>query len=197
LRLQRLPAIGKLLRNRPRFPDGVRYGDILRGLPLADGSVDGIYASHVLEHLSRADCTVALKNTIRLLRPGGLFRLIVPDLEARARTYLERLHGGDAQANSWFMRNAGLGSEHRRRGAAALARTAFGNAQHLWMWDESSVRDALGHAGFVDIRRCWFDDCTDPAFRLVEDAARFRDPSLPFDECAMEARRPVDSSTAS
>lgn len=191
LRLQRLPAIGRLFRNGTRFPDGVRYGDIRKGLPLADGSADGVYASHVLEHLTLTDCAIALRNTLRLLKPGGLFRLVVPDLEGRARQYLQRLDGGDAQANSWFMRKAGLGAERHSRGVAALARAAFGNSAHLWMWDHRSMAAALRQAGFVDVRRCRFSDCADPAFRDVEDAGRFMDPSDRLEECAMEARRPV------
>src|SRR5215467_954787 len=101
LRLQRLAVIGRLFgKAAPRFPEGIRYGDILNGLPVADGTADGVYASHVLEHLSLADCAAALRNTFRLLRPGGIFRLVIPDLEARARKYLERFEGGDPEANS-------------------------------------------------------------------------------------------------
>ena len=36
LRLQRLPAIGRLFVNSVRFPDRVHYGDIRKGLPIAD-----------------------------------------------------------------------------------------------------------------------------------------------------------------
>jgi len=122
LRLQRLPAIGRLFGDAVRFPDGVRYGDIVKGLPLADGSVDGIYASHVLEHLALADCAIALRNTFRLLKPGGLFRLVVPDLECRARQYLSRLEDGKPQANSWFMRAAGLGAQEVANGCRQIAR---------------------------------------------------------------------------
>jgi SAM-dependent methyltransferase len=189
LRLQHLPVIGGLFTNGARFPDGVRYGDIRKGLPLEDGTVDGVYASHVLEHLSLADCAVALRNTFRLLKPGGIFRLVVPDLECRARKYLERLAGGDADANSWFMRNAGLGAEQRGRGLAHLARAMFGNSAHLWMWDEPSMTAALRQAGFIDVRRCRFNDCGNPAFREVEDAGRFCDPSERLAECAIEARK--------
>jgi len=190
-RLQRLPVVGRLVgKAGPRFPDSVRYGDILNGLPIADGTADGVYASHVLEHLSLADCATALSNTFRLLRPGGIFRLVIPDLEARARKYLERLDGGDVQANSWFMRTAGLGAEHRARGLAEAVRAALGNTAHRWMWDEKSMAAALRQAGFVDVRRCRFNDCEDPAFRLVEDPARFFDPVAELEECAMEARKP-------
>ena len=152
-------------------------------------SADGIYASHVLEHLSHTDCVIAIRNTFRMLKPGGLFRLVVPDLEGRARKYLELLASGDARANSWFMRSAGLGLERRHHGLAALARTMFGNSAHLWMWDERSMAEALRRAGFVDVRRCRLHDCADLAFRGVEDSARFSDPAEQLEECAMEARK--------
>ena len=81
LRVQRLPVIGsslaKLSGNGNPFPQGIVYGDVLRGLPVATGSVDRLYASHVLEHLSLEDMRKALRESLRVLRPGGTFRLIV------------------------------------------------------------------------------------------------------------------------
>jgi len=191
LRLQRLPVIGKLLRRgRIIFPDDVRFGNIVKGLPIADGSVHGVYASHVLEHLSRADCHTALNNTFRLLKSGGIFRLIVPDLEIRAQKYLEKVRAGDAEASSWFMRNSNLGTEFREHGLVAMARRLFGNSAHLWMWDRISIRKALENAGFTEIRQCKFNDSKDQAFRLVEDRGRFHDQFVDVEECAMEAIKP-------
>jgi hypothetical protein len=61
LRFERIPLLGKLYtKNESRFSPEVRYGDIVRGLPLEPSSVDGLYASHVLEHLSFEDCRLAL-----------------------------------------------------------------------------------------------------------------------------------------
>src|SRR5687767_11842143 len=74
LRMQRIPVLGKLAPG-PRFPKAVRYGDIVKGLPVADASCDGMYCQHVLEHLSLADCRAALRNTLRALKPGHIFRL--------------------------------------------------------------------------------------------------------------------------
>jgi SAM-dependent methyltransferase len=195
LRLQRLPLIGSLFRRGPVvFPRGVRYGDIVRGLPIADGSVDAIYASHVLEHLALADVGLALGNTFRMLKPGGIFRLIVPDLEIRARKYLAMTERGEGGANSWLMRASTLGQERRPRGVVGFARALFGHSAHLWMWDEPSLRESLRRAGFTDIRRCKFNDSADAAFRLVEDRARFHDTSIDVEECAMEARKPTHAS---
>jgi len=191
LRLQRLPLIGRLFsRGTMVFPDAVRFGDIVKGLPIADGSVQGIYASHVLEHLSYAEFGTALDHTFRLLAPGGIFRLVVPDLKIRAQKYIERLESGQAGANAWFMRAAHLGLENRPRGLAAFARRTFGRSAHLWMWDEKSLAAALDKTGFVNIRRCSFGDCQDEKFRLVEDAGRFYDAHDGVEECGMEAMKP-------
>jgi SAM-dependent methyltransferase len=193
LRLQRLPVIGALFkRGLTVFPDGVRFGDIVSGLPIADATVDGVYASHVLEHLSHEDFWKALHNTYRLLKPGGRFRLIVPDLEARARGYLQRLDRGGQNANDWFVEVLGMGARQRARGVGGAIRAAVGNSAHLWMWDERSLRAALEQVGFVHVRRCQFNDSADQAFRAVEDRVRFRDEHHAIDECAMEAERPDD-----
>ena len=191
LRLQQLPVIGKFFRRGAIiFPDQVRFGDIVKGLPIDDGSAQGVYASHVLEHLSLADFWTALDRTFRLLRPGGIFRLVIPDLEIRAQKYLEKLTLGDSAANSWFMRKVHLGLEHRTRGLEALARSIFGNSAHLWMWDERSMTAALEKVGFIGVRRCRFNDSQDEAFRLVEVAGRFYDDSTGLEECAIEAIKP-------
>jgi len=188
LRLQRLPLIGSFLRRGSTiFPANVRYGDIIKGLPITNNSAHGVYASHILEHLSYTDFWHALANTYRILRPGGLFRLVVPDLEARARKYLSEISTGDAEANSRFMRASSIGAETRLRGVRMMAQAAFGNTHHLWMWDEPSMAAALRSTGFTNVRRCKFNDSSDKMFQLVEDHTRFRDESYGIDECAMEA----------
>ena len=89
LRLQKLPVLGAVLtRGGPRFPKHVLYGDIVRGLPIEPASCVAVYCSHVLEHLPREDLRAAVRNTLGHLRPGGVFRCVVPDLEHMAREYL-------------------------------------------------------------------------------------------------------------
>jgi SAM-dependent methyltransferase len=192
LRLQQLPVLGQFFRRGSTiFPDNARYGDIVKGLPIPDSSADGVYASHVLEHLSLDDFWLALRNTLRLLKPGGIFRLVIPDLEVRVRIYLEKFEKGNVDASAWLMQTAGIGVEHRNRSLEGIVRLILGNSAHLWMWDEKSITAALEKAGFVDVRRCQFNDSTDDAFRLVEDFDRFFDRSAQLAECAMEARKPV------
>ena len=95
LRWERMPIAGRMFtKNSARFPSNVRCGDIVKGLPISDGSCRGVYASHVLEHLAQEDFHKALENTKRILTGGGLFRLVVPDLEFSAivRSAIEMGH---------------------------------------------------------------------------------------------------------
>ena len=73
-----------------QWPRGIKHHDLRRKLPFRDGSVAGVYASHVLEHLTRRDAVRLLMDIQRVLRPKGVLRLVVPDLEAIIRSYVER-----------------------------------------------------------------------------------------------------------
>src|SRR4051812_24771119 len=93
LRIQKTPIIGSLFKKQlnTTFPDNVRYGDIVKGLPIEENKCDGLYCSHVLEHLSLFDFRKALSNSYKILKPGGIFRCVIPDLEFSARKYIQNL----------------------------------------------------------------------------------------------------------
>lgn len=62
---------------------------------LADDSVELIYAAHLLEHFGRKEVDGVLAEWYRVLAPGGVLRLAVPDYEACARLYVAgKLDGG-------------------------------------------------------------------------------------------------------
>lgn len=186
LKFERIPLLGKLYtRNNERFPEAVRVGDVVRGLPVADRSCDGVYASHVLEHLSRTDFDIAVGETYRILKPGGIARVVVPDLAAAARSYLEATGAEDASAADDFMRGTHLGIETRAKGLKGIIHETLSNARHFWMWDYPGLAGAFRAHGFTDIRRGQFNDSEDEMFKAVEDAGRFED------AVCVEARRPA------
>ena len=66
---ERIPLIGKLYKkNKEFFPSNVMYGDIVKGLPLEENSIEGIYCSHVLEHLALNELKKSLRNIYKLLK---------------------------------------------------------------------------------------------------------------------------------
>jgi hypothetical protein len=173
LRAQRLPLIGRGIArvSDTRFPESVRYGDIVAGLPVADQSCRGVYASHVLEHLALDDLRTALRNTLKILEAGGVFRIVVPDLELIAKEYLASPRSDAALK---FMQDSLLGEIRRPRGAGAGLRSWLGNSDHRWMWDYKALAAELEAAGFRDTRRAQFGDSSDPRFIEAEDPDRWR-----------------------
>lgn len=69
----------------------VQQANIIEGVPLDDGVADFVYHSHVLEHLTREDGERFLRECYRILKPGGILRIAVPDLEDAAREYLRNI----------------------------------------------------------------------------------------------------------
>lgn len=65
--------------------------DLRQGIPFPDGSFDGVYHSHVLEHFPKNQAPAFLQECYRVLKPGGILRVAVPDLERIARGYLHTL----------------------------------------------------------------------------------------------------------
>lgn len=169
LLIERIPLIVRIKGKRV-FPKTVKFGDIVKGLPVSDKSSVGVYCSHVLEHLSLDDFRIALRNTFRILQPGGTFRLVVPDLEAIARAYVQST---SPDAALQFHKATALGRTTRPRGPLGHLRSLVGNSSHLWMWDEKSLTAELTQAGFTNIRRAQFGDDADTMFREVEDIGRW------------------------
>jgi SAM-dependent methyltransferase len=173
LRLQKLPAIGSLIPSGEfgRFPANVEYGNIVKGLPLADDSVKLLYCSHVLEHLTLEELRLALHNCYRHLQPGGIFRFVLPDLEFMSQQYV---NSTDPDAALEFMRVTWMGIENRQRDLRGFLKEWLGGSQHLWMWDYKSLSRELSAVGFQDIRRAQFGDSGISEFSQLEDPQRWQ-----------------------
>lgn len=82
-----------------------RRAESLEGI--ADGQLDAIHASHVLEHLSHRDTVAVLREWARALRIGGELLVAVPDFDKLVKAYVEgasaevepRLMGGHLDEN--------------------------------------------------------------------------------------------------
>jgi len=77
--------------------DNFKVADIKEKIPLADGYCDGILVSHFLEHLTAPESLVFLTECYRIMKPGGIIRIVVPDPEKfYTGTIQGELEWGDA-----------------------------------------------------------------------------------------------------
>lgn len=70
----------------------------VRSLPIPDACVDEAVSIHVLEHLYRWEAPAALREWHRVLKPGGLLAIEVPDLLKCAASIIA---GGKERAGVW------------------------------------------------------------------------------------------------
>ncbi len=122
---------------------GIRWADATRNIPLETSSVEVLYSSHMLEHLDREGAQGFLLEARRVLRPGGILRIAVPDLHQLAERYLQ---DGDADR---FVRDSLLTAPARRSVVDRVRYAVLGERHHLWMYDGGSLKRLLQAAGFT------------------------------------------------
>jgi predicted SAM-dependent methyltransferase len=138
--------------------DGERHFvqlDIGQPLPFETGSVDWVYAEHLVEHVTVPVATRWLTEVRRLLAPGGLLRLTTPDLRNFVAGYLDggRFFAGHRRR----MRAAGVGPPMPARGGF-MFNQLFYLYGHRWIYDLEELRYVLAQAGFdpAAVRECRF-----------------------------------------
>ncbi|HUC31461.1 MAG TPA: methyltransferase domain-containing protein [Candidatus Paceibacterota bacterium] len=72
----------------------VTYHDIKNKLPFPANDVDVVYDSHLLEHITKKEAKRFIDDCYRILKPGGIMRVAIPDMEMICREYLSNLDKG-------------------------------------------------------------------------------------------------------
>lgn len=143
--LSRIP-LGRQVFRTPAWPSDVRRINVLRGLPFPAESVSYIYSSHLLQGLAQQESRRLIAECFRVLRPGGVLRIVVPDLERVIRNYLA---DQDTSASHNLMRRLSPRSSPLRD----LLRKG---RRYEQMFDARSLGRLLIEAGFSKPEVCGF-----------------------------------------
>lgn len=73
----------------------VKRANLLARLPLPSNGAQLVYASHFLEHIPKPEVDAFLAECHRVLQPGGVLRLVLPDLQEMAASYLKHREAGE------------------------------------------------------------------------------------------------------
>ena len=154
----------------------IRYCDVTRGLPFEDGRAAVVYASHVLEHLTRTQARAFLAESFRVLAPGGVIRLVVPDLQWMARNYLQQKENANINAADEFMRRLMTTPDYSKSSfVLKLYRSYLDTLSHKWMYDAASLTALMSDAGFRELSPRQYLDSRIPDVQAVERVSRFED----------------------
>jgi len=140
---------------------GVRAHDIRQGMPFFNNSVDYIYASHVLEHLDYAVALKLLDECHRALLPGGVLRLVLPDVPRMLQDYA-RGNVSEWRGFDNFVRAAipGVDTPQPIDYVNALIFNVPRDP-HRYVWDVPRLVDSLRRAGFATAEQMEHDSRID------------------------------------
>ncbi len=135
--LSRLP-LGRRIFHTPDWPRDVRRLDVRKCIPYPDSSVSCIYSSHTFEHFTYEESRGVAQECFRVLRPGGILRIVVPDLGIMVRDYLADT--ADPMASHRFVSRLLL--------TTGVRDMVHAGAHHKQMFDARSLAHMLQGAGF-------------------------------------------------
>ena len=168
----------------------VRWMELTKPWPLADQSASAVYSSHFLEHLEFDEARLVLRESARVLQPGGLIRIVVPDLESLVESYMKERTENPAEAALHFLANSGFFFTPRpRTWLQYLVYKVRRRHDHHVLHDEGLLRAELERAGFVEIARRSCGDSDIPDIEDVDLPDRFEG------ALCLEGRKPAGAAT--
>ncbi|MFN9645812.1 MAG: class I SAM-dependent methyltransferase [Cyanobacteriota bacterium] len=120
----------------------VLSADLLQPLPLESRSVDAVYSSHFIEHIPRDNVHTVLNECARVLKPGGILRLVMPDFEEMCAAYLMYRQKGDHEKADFLVIEIIDQSVRRYPGGE------LGKYYHKLAGDKKSSGDMIDFLGF-------------------------------------------------
>jgi SAM-dependent methyltransferase len=123
--------------------------DLTRRFPYSSGEFSAAFSSHVVEHLYHHQAVFALREVHRILMPGGILRLSVPDLDRCVAAY--------DSANPDEFCSAVFEAKHVRE-----------KNQHHWMYNETSMGKLLQDVGFRKVYRCKYREGKSPDVEKID-----------------------------
>tara|TARA_B110000027_G_C16003367_1_gene248572 strand:+ start:69 stop:713 length:645 start_codon:yes stop_codon:yes gene_type:complete len=124
----------------------IYFADATKKIPLRDNSVECLYTSHMLEHVSREGVIVFLKEVMRLLEVNGVLRVAVPDLRIAINNYLS-----EEDADS-FMKGIHVEAQPISKLIDKFRLFVTGYRHHQWMYDGKSLCILMKNSGFRNVR---------------------------------------------
>ena len=113
----------------------IKYLDVSQKFPWSNETFDHVYTSHMLEHLYPEEALNCISEVFRVLKTGGIFRIVVPDLDRMIASY-------NPNQPEQFLTEFFETTQRRD------------SNQHHWHYNEKLFHKILSEAGFREVYRC-------------------------------------------
>ena len=156
--------------------------------PMPDNAFDFIFSEHMIEHVPYSDGISFLRESFRVLKPGGRIRISTPDIR-----FLVDLLGSDlrkvqkdyiAWASERFLRN---GEPHT---ALSVVNNFVRDWGHTYIYDRSTLETALTQVGFVAVTSVRVNESDQPWLQGIDNPERFPGDYLELESMIYQAKKP-------
>jgi predicted SAM-dependent methyltransferase len=158
--------------------DGAALPDVCAnlaaGLPFGTGTADLMHSEDFIDQLRLEDAMMFLRECHRILRPGGVVRILTPDLERLARLYL------DDQEQLKSLWHNFVGVELRSGTAGEIFNIGMRFAGHTFLYDAETFTWLAAECGF-EARRVSYQQSEIEALRGLDLRSPENAVSLYFD----------------
>jgi SAM-dependent methyltransferase len=133
--------------------------DVL-SLPYDDNYADEIYAGHLMEHFKPSQIITALREWRRVLKPGGVIIIVIPDFIKAWSLHMTRdltweeingvIFGMDSNGEEYEDRHKQLCSEEH---TGPLIKLVFGNVENLGNEAEGTMCNPIWQTVFRAVKK--------------------------------------------
>lgn len=113
------------------------------GLPFPDASVDSVFHEHLIEHIPTEATYHLTRECLRVLRPGGVLRVAVPDAGLCLRSYAGQAESDWAESRATPMMSV---------------ESLFYEHKHVAMYDAEKLTLLLEVCGLTDVAERRYQD---------------------------------------
>ena len=152
------------------FGPNVKVCNLFRPLPYADRSISCIYAGELWEHFEYADAHRLTNDCFRVLAPGGVLRVCVPDGVQFWKRYLDLVATEVEKPQSERVAERIKAHVSMYFNEICTRRIWFGSMGHThkWQFDEVQLIEMFETNGFINVERKSFHDSRMPNVDDVE-----------------------------
>ncbi len=186
---------GERLSRFNTLPDNIMVYNLAKGIPFGSNSVDVVYHSHILEHLDKGVAKEFLLEVKRVLKPGGIQRIVVPDMEKACKAYIAHIlvcknDPDEAGKHDSYIatlieqsvRREAYGTSQQKPLRRFIENAFLGDARrrgetHQWMYDSTSLSTLLIRLGYKEFQIKKYDASMIPNWKRYK---------LDFDEHGSE-----------
>jgi len=159
----------------------------VRPYPFPDNSFDYIFTEHMIEHVPYAAGRAMLSECFRVLKPGGVLRLVTPDLKFLIALCQDPSPVRESYVK-WSSENfLNPGVPHH---AISVVNNFFYSWGHCYIYDTQTMKDLLSEIGFVELTDCRIGQSRHVDLSGLENESRMPEGFLALESMVLEAQKP-------